>query len=542
MARRRQSVHAHSFSHVPAAEIQRSRFDRSHGYKTTFDAGRLIPFFVDEALPGDTLNLRASGFARMTTPIFPIMDNLFLDTHWFSIPVRQIWNNWIYFMGEVEDPQAPPPPDFLVPEVSLGATQLTAGSIGDYMGLPIGKDNLKVSALFHRAYRWVWNEWFRDQNLQNPLPLDKGDGPDGPVDTYETLCAVRGKRHDYFTSCLPFAQKGPDVTIGLAGFAPVVGDVSGDQQPTFDLLRQGAPVDAKIGLQSGAGDSVRFNGFTTSYAFDELTWNDPKLVADLTGGSAVTINALREAFQVQKFYERDARSGTRYPEMIMAHFRVQDPSYLVLQRPEYLGGGTTPVNINPMFSTSDTTTTAGSDGRPLGGLSAVVTASFQGHGFTKSFTEHCIVLGLVSVRADLTYQQGIPRMFSRKEKFDFYFPVFAHLGEQEVLNKEIWYSNDPAVDEQAFGYQERYAEYRYKPSLITGKFRSDDPQSLDAWHLSEDFAALPTLNETFIRHQPPIDRVVAVPDEPDFIADFWFDYKCARPMPVNGVPGNVDRF
>lgn len=531
------SVHSHSFSQVPRAEIQRSKFDRSHGYKTTFDAGRLIPFFLDEALPGDTFSLSTTGFVRMATPIFPVMDNLIMDTHFFAVPKRLLWENWEKFMGAIEDPQQEQPGEieYLIPQNDLGETVISVADIGDYLGLPINKTNLSVNALPGRAIRFIWNEWFRDQNLQDPIPWDKGDVETNRV--YESRTPVRGKRMDYFTSCLPWPQKGPDVTIGISGSANVLPDPGGGV-PVFDQTAYpGTP--GQIGLTAGEGDRLVMDNAINPGAFAPIRWEDPQLVADLSGGVALTINQLRESFQIQKMYERDARGGTRYVESIWAHFGVVSPDFR-MQRPEYLGGGSAPVNINPVYSTAD----GGADNRGLAELSAVPTVSFSGHGFTKSFTEHSYIIGFCSVRADQTYQQGVNRLFSRKERFDFYFPALAHLGEQEVLNKEIFFTGDPEIDEAVFGYNERFAEYRYKPSMITGRFRSDSSQSLDAWHLSEDFLTTPTLSEQFIRHEPPMDRVLAVntDDSTHFIADFWFSLQCARPMPLFGVPGNMDRF
>lgn len=529
------------FSEVPQAEIPRSAFNRSFGHKTTFDAGRLIPFFIDEALPGDTFTVRSAGFMRMATPIYPIMDNMHVDTHYFAVPKRLLWENFHKFMGEVEDPQNPDPTDYLIPRAIIDAP-LEPGDIGDHMGLPIGIDfengtqePLPISALFGRAYRFIWNEWYRDQNLQNPLPWNKDDGPD-TFPMYETKPAVRGKRHDYFTSCLPWPQKGPEVGIELTGNAPVViddrdGAFGANATPKFRSVGISSPTDGPLVKASG-GTEVTFPSGTG--ANNLAWWEVGGLSADIGGGAAVTINQLREAFQIQKLYERDARGGTRYTELVRAHFGVISPDAR-LQRPEYLGGGTAVVNISPIHQTADT------EDRPLGDLSAIGTCSFSGHGFTASFTEHTIVMGLISVRADQNYQQGIPRMFSRQEKFDFYWPALAFLGEQEVLAKEI-FVDSLANNERVFGYQERFAEYRYKPNIISGLFRSDAPESLDAWHLAEDFAELPVLNESFIRHVPPIDRVIAVPSEPHFIADFWHTFQCVRPMPMYGVPGNIDRF
>jgi len=511
------SVMKHRFSEVPAAEIPRSSFDRSHGHKTTFDAGYLVPFYVDEALPGDTFNLRSTLFARLATPIFPIMDNMFMDTHFFSVPIRLIWDNWQRFNGEQTDPGDST--DFIIPQMVSPVGGYTAGSLSDYFGIPTDIAGISHSALWHRAYNLIYNEWFRDQNLQDSVPVNRGDGPDLPAD-YTLL--RRGKRHDYFTSCLPWPQKGPGVSIPLGGTAPV------------RFLTSGGTWSNQLVAAYDYSPGV-----TPPYVITDP--NIPQgtpLVSDLQAASTVTINSLRQAFQVQKIFERDARGGTRYTELIKSHFGVSSPDAR-LQRPEYLGGGSTPINVSPIVQTSPTGSYANT---PQGNLAAVGTALGSGHGFTMSFTEHCIIIGLVSVRADLTYQQGLNRMFSRKTRFDFYWPALSHIGEQAVLQKEIYTTGVPAEDDKVFGYQERYAEYRYKPSQITGLFRSTNATSLDSWHLAQEFSTAPVLDAAFIVEDPPVDRVIAVATEPHFLLDTYTKLRTARPMPVYGVPGLIDHF
>jgi len=516
----------HTFSQVPKAEIPRSTFDRSHGYKTTFDAGYLVPILVDEALPGDTYNVKLHALARLATPIFPIMDNMYMDTQFFSVPIRLVWDNWQKFNGEQKNPGDST--DFTIPQMVSPVGGYQIGSISDYMGLPTGVSGLSHSALWHRAYNLIYNEWYRDQNMQDSLPVPTGDGPDLPGNY--TL-QRRGKRHDYFTSALPWPQKGPGVSIPLGEHAPVVAPVSFSGSNT-------ANNSINVYAPNGTLHGMHTSGFNTPlWGAAGKDGTTEGLYADLSQATAATINSLRQAFQIQKIYERDARGGTRYTELIKSHFGVTSPDAR-LQRPEYLGGGSTPVNISPIPQTSST----GMATTPQGNLAAIGTAQIGGHGFTASFTEHCLIIGIVSVRADLTYQQGLNRMWSRKTRFDFYWPALSHIGEQAILQKEIFADGVPANDEKVFGYQERYAEYRYKPSQITGLFRSTAPTSLDSWHLSQEFATAPVLDDAFIVEDPPVDRVIAVASEPHFLFDSYFQMRCARPMPVYGVPGLIDHF
>jgi hypothetical protein len=508
------------FSRVPKVDIQRSVFNRDHGLKTTMDSGYLVPIFVDEALPGDTFQLDATGFGRLATPINPFMDNMYIETFFFAVPNRLIWDNWEKFCGEQNNPGDSI--DYLIPQIE-NAT-ITEQTLFDYMGVPL---NVSVSFnnLFGRAYNLIYNDWFRDENLQNSLTVDKDDGPD---DIADYVIKKRGKRHDYFTSALPWPQKGDAVTLPLGTTAPVFVD---------------GPTSTFVTVDDNTGTARALNPSASSYDNLYLGTNTPgpssevqPMLADLSSATSATINQLREAFQIQGLLERDARAGTRYTEIVQGHFGVTSPDAR-LQRPEYLGGGKDRINVNPIPQTSSTDGTT-----PQGNLSAYATTGFSGHRFTKSFTEHSVIIGLACVYADLTYQQGLQRHWSRQTRYDFYWPALAHLGEQAILNQEI-YAQGTTDDANTFGYQERYAEYRYKPSQITGKFRSTvSSGSLDNWHLAQDFSALPSLNSSFIEENPPVDRVIAVSSEPQLLLDVYFKLKCARPMPTYSVPALLSHF
>lgn len=570
----RKSPRSNRFSMIPSVNLKRSVFDRSHDYKTTLDSGYLVPFYVDEVLPGDSFKLNVATFARMNTPIVPFMDNVYLETFFFFVPTRLVWDNWQKFNGEQKNPGDST--DFLIPSLS-NVSSFANGTVFDYFGLPtsvnLDSSISPINSLPFRAYNLIWNEWFRDENLQTSVSVPTGDGPD-PVSNFNLL--KRSKRHDYFTSALPWPQKGPSVDVGLSGNAPVAGfenvafnangfcSLSSDySEPGIRAVwddgrydRNVATIRGEVGSSSsrsylgsredmgGEGTSIT-KYFLTSlrgqFSSEGLTLESVpvsglgSLYADLSNVNAITINDLRQAFQIQKLLERDARGGTRYTEILRSHFGVISPDAR-LQRPEYLGGSRSRINIVPVQQTSNT-----NDVSPQGNLAAYGLASDVRKGFNKSFVEHGYIIGLVNIRADLTYQQGLNRMWSRRSRFDFYWPSLAHLGEQAILNKEI-YAQGTEADNHVFGYRERYAEYRYYPSMITGKLRSTDPQSLDVWHLAQKFDSLPTLSSQFIEENPPIKRALAVQNEPEFFLDVWFDCKCARPMPVYGVPGLVDHF
>lgn len=518
---------------APSAHISRSSFDRSKTHKTAFNASKLVPFYADaDILPGDTVNFSVDFFIRMTTPIVPIMDNLYYETFYFFIPHRLVWNNFKKFMGEQDNPGDSI--DYLWPESTSPVGGYAVGSLQDYLGLKPGVAGYTHNTHILRSYNLVYNEWFRDENLQNSVVVDKGDGPD-TVTNYTLLS--RGKRYDYFTSCLPFLQKGPAVSVPLVGNAPVYGNgnalamtdgsvtggtTKGNSNGVFGVVTglNGQPVGtAAVGSYTGNNLSV---GVVTS--------GDSGLVVDLSSVSGISINTLRQSYMMQLFLEREARGGTRYVESIKSHFGVQSPDFR-LQRSEFLGSGMSHFSTHAIPQTSSTDATT-----PQGNLAAFTTCAGHHRGFVKSFTEHGIILGIMSVRADLTYQQGLERMWTRRTRYDMYWPEFAHLGEQSVLNKEI-YCAGVAADNNVFGYQERHAEYRYGRNMITGILRSTAAQTLDKWHLAQNFGSLPVLNSSFITENVPMTRVLAVANQPDFICDMRINAKYARPMPVFGIPG-----
>lgn len=529
------------FSKVPAADIPRSRFDRSHGHKTTMDAMHIVPVYCDEVLPGDTFTMKTTAFGRFATPLKPIMDNLYLDIHYFYVPNRLVWDRWQEFMGERMDSDA----DFsslVVPkaniDLSVGLTDPVFGipRLAPYFGIPINQgttgNQVQVNALPFRAYALIYNEWFRDQNIQKKYPFSKGDSD---ADWTNQVVAFRAKRRDYFTSALPWPQAGDPVYVPLGDSAPVV---TTGQNPKIQWTGSNG-AKAVSARKSATGTNAiltaqQSDGLTDS-ADTQWSWHTPALQADLTTATAMTINDLRTAFQIQRLLERDARGGTRYIELILSHFGVHSDD-LRLQRPELLGSGTTMVNINPVASTF------ANENVPQGQLAGYGTVA--GHGsFNKSFTEHGYIIGVASIRSEQNYQFGINRMWLKSTRYDYYWPALAHLGEQSIQNIEIFAKGAQGTgDFQTWGYQERYAEYRYKPSIISGLFNSRVATSLDYWHVAQDWADLPPLNAAFLIDKPAIERVIAVPSEPHFLLDIWFSLQCSRPMPVYSVPGLIDHF
>jgi hypothetical protein len=527
------TVMEHSYAHVPNNSIPRSTFMMGNGCKTTMDAGLLVPVGIYEVYPGDTFQVGVEGSARLGTSITPYMDNMYLELHAHYCPLRLLWSNFEKFMG-ARIPNPDSSIDYVIPQVvSPVGTGYANGSFYDYIGYPTQVPELSASALPGRMMNKTWNQWYRDENLQNSVVENTGDGPDTYTDT---VLLRRGKRKDYFTSCLPFAQKGAAVEIPLLGTAPVtgIGMFDGNNVTTYAGVMRDTAGNVSVAnttplLTFSTNGAIQFASTGPSGA-SRL----PQIYADLSGATGANINDFRKAATVQQLLEIDARGGTRYVELLKSHFNVISPDFR-LQRVEFLGGETLPVIVTPIAQTSESGST------PLGNLAAIGTVGFSGRPlFDKSFVEHGIIMILATVRADLNYQQGLNRSWSRRTRYDFYFPTFANLGEQAVLNKEI-YAVGSAVagqDDLVFGYQEPWGDLRSIPSRITGQFRSNFAQTLDIWHLAQYFTSLPTLNSTFIQENPPVDRIKAVADDyPDFLVDLWFSMKVTREIPIYGIPG-----
>lgn len=540
-------------------DMSRSRFDRSSSYKTTFNVGQIIPFYVDEVLPGDTFSIDTSKVVRMQTLLTPVMDDIFLDTYYFFVPNRLTWSHWKQFMGENTESAWIPSVEYEVPQLTAPEGGWNIGTIADYLGIPTGVSGLSVNALPFRAYALIMNEWFRDENLSDPLNIPVTDATVQGVNTgtFVTDVAKGGlpytaaKYHDYFTSALPAPQKGPDVTIPVAEAATAyvypAATLNPNLQERFNTLRwsdsQGNPVtgaaqyDSYIGISSGGYTFDR--NLSSSLGTGSVKQMMPaNLVADFSGvGQAATINQLRLAFQIQKLYERDARGGTRYIEILKSHFGVTSPDAR-LQRPEYLGGNRIPININQVVQSSSTD----ASGTPQGNTAAYSLTSDNHSDFTKSFVEHGFLIGVMVARYRHTYQQGLERFWSRKDRFDYYFPVFANIGEQAIKNKEI-YAQGTVKDDEVFGYQEAWADYRYRPNRVTGEMRSSAPQSLDVWHLGDDYESLPSLSDSWIREDSKtVNRVLAVSDNvsAQLFCDIYVRNLCTRPMPLYSIPGLID--
>lgn len=513
----------HRFSNVPEANIQRSRINRSFTYKTTCSEGYLIPFYNDIMYPGDTFIGRATIFGRMATPVFPIMDNLFVDTFYFGVPWRLVWDKFQEFMGEVN--RSGEITTYEIPHRTV-TTAYQPNSLEDYFGLPTKVTGYSHSILPLRAYALIYNDWFRSDYLQDPIGIEFGDYNEDSIHNYDDKYVLmrRGKRFDYYTSCLPFPQAGPGVEISLAGDAPVLSAKS----VSTNYLSPNISYRGSVGIQSGHMNIINPHGGATTDIGMKL--DDFGLYAELSGLSAITINTLREAFAMQHFLERLAVGGNRYTEIVYSMFGVKSPDAR-LQRPEFLGHGQARININPVEQTAQSSETS-----PQGNLAAYAVFRNEHHAFSYSATEHMIILGLLSIRADLTYQQPLWKQWSYKTREELYWPQFSHLGEQAVYTREIDCRGTDS-DSTVFGYQERYGECRYYPSLITGLFKSNTDSGLDRWHLSQDFETAPVLNSDFIVDNPPVSRIVAVPSEPHFYIDIYMDLQCIRPMPIYSTPG-----
>ena len=560
------------FAQVPRAEIRRARFKRDFANITTINEGDLVPLYVDEVLPGDTISCQLNGLVRMATPLYPVMDNCYLDTYAFFVPCRLLWEHWENLMGQNDESYWAEKTEYSVPQTTAPGTGWQVGTIADYMGVPTGIHNISVNSLPFRAYARIWNEWFRDENLQQPVVQDMDDANNTGSNTGNQLTDAQNgglplkvaKYHDYFTSCLPEPQKGEAsaIPIELGGFAPVYwGDENGNPYQTNTTSWPGNP---GYFIKQGSMDATIYQTFSSQYKPGKTPpWDTPSghnegkgfpvyydqgnhgeanqnnvggwLVADMTAGNqvSITVNELRQAIAIQHILEADARGGTRYVELLAHEFGVTSPDSR-LQRSEYLGGTRVPININQVIQQSSTTDTS-----PQGNTAAYSMTTLRNKMCSYSAVEHGYLLILGCIRVNHSYQQGLSRMWTRKSRFDFYHPMLANLGEMAVLNKEI-YCQGTDKDDEVFGYQEAWADYRYHPNIVTGEMRSQYAQSLDAWHYGDYYDALPTLSSSWIQEGTEnIDRTLAVQSENShqFIADFYFDQTWTRPMPIYSVPG-----
>ena len=527
------------FSRTPTTNIQRSSFDRSHNHLTTIDFAKLYPIICEEILPADTVKLRTSGFLRLSTPLHPVMSSMHVETFYFFVPLRIVWDNFTKMMGVQENPNDST--DYLVPQIICPTGGWPEGSFEDYIGVPTQVEGADYSALYRRAATMIYNEWFRDANLKNSILFVTSDGPDYPTQDntingiYRQLIPLRGRRHDYFSSCLPSTQIGDPVLMPLEADIVGAGTANSSGFNNYLFGEESYNQGYFRSLSSGA-DIAEVEAFSNKVGAD---WGDEAL--DLRfqlDNTSITINQLRQAMQLQVFYERDNRGGRRWPELLKAHFQTDLPDNQY--RPLYLGGGQAHVNIHPV-----PTTAGGDSGTAVTGeLGSFGTCSFSGHGFTQSFSEHGILLGFVSARSQQLYQQGMHRQFTRKDRLDFYWSSFNQIGDEAVLNSEIYFQGT-AEDDAAFGFQERFSSYRYAPSRVSGLFRSNATSgSLDAWHTADYYESLPTLGSTWINDPSDtnVDRVVATPDEPQLICDFYHKINHIRPMPMHSTPANLGRF